>query len=215
MLEGYIVQAASTKDEAWALLEQPSGSVLPSEVFVDNCLITLPKHSPFKVPVSLRNETDHDIVLPRNCILAELSIPQRIISDSCKNEQELTAASCFSLQRQTSDHDLQFDFRESPLPQQWRDRITQRLNSFSDVFSHHELDFGHTTKIKHCIKLMDPTPFKQRPWQIHPQDFEAVKKHLQTLAEAGIIRESESPFASPIVVVRKKNGDVRAWTIEN
>lgn len=38
---------------------------------------------------------------------------------------------------------------------------------------------------------------------------EAVKRHLQTLLEAGNIRESESPFASPIVVVRKKNGDVR------
>lgn len=139
-------------------------------MFVYNCLITLPKHSPFKVPVSLKNETDHDIILPRNCILAELSVPQRIISDSCKNEQELTAASCSSLQRRTFDHNLQFNFGETLLPQQWRNCITQRLNSvvisqrlFSDVISHHELDFGHATKIKHCIKLMDPTPFKQRP----------------------------------------------------
>lgn len=36
-----------------------------------------------------------------------------------------------------------------------------------------------------------------------------MKKHLQTLLNAGIIRESESSLASPIVVIRKKNGDVR------
>lgn len=57
--------------------------------------------------------------------------------------------------------------------------------------------------------MKDETPFKQRSRPIHPDDYEAVKKHLQALLEAGIIRESESPFSSPIVVVRKKNGDVR------
>lgn len=34
-------------------------------------------------------------------------------------------------------------------------------------------------------------------------------KHLQELLQAGVIRESDSSFSSPIVVVRKKNGDVR------
>lgn len=36
-----------------------------------------------------------------------------------------------------------------------------------------------------------------------------MRKHLQELLSSGIIRESESPFSSTIVVVRKKNGDVR------
>ena len=38
---------------------------------------------------------------------------------------------------------------------------------------------------------------------------EAVRKHLQELLDSGVIRESESPFASPIVVVKKKDGSVR------
>lgn len=36
-----------------------------------------------------------------------------------------------------------------------------------------------------------------------------MRKHLQELLSIGVIRESESPFSSPIVVVRKKNGDVQ------
>ncbi|RXN35730.1 Retrovirus-related Pol polyprotein from transposon 412 [Labeo rohita] len=79
----------------------------------------------------------------------------------------------------------------------------------SDVFSMHPQDFGCTDKVKHRINLADETPFKHRARPIHPDDREAVKKHLQELLNAGIIRESESPFSSPIVVVRKKNGDVR------
>lgn len=78
-----MIQSVSMGDETWAVLEQPAKSILPGGVFVDNCLITLPKSSHFKVPVSLRNETDHDILLPKNCILAELSMPYQLIQDPC------------------------------------------------------------------------------------------------------------------------------------
>ena len=70
-------------------------------------------------------------------------------------------------------------------------------------------DFGRTDKVKHQIKLSNETPFKHRSWPIRPQDIDAVRRHLKELSEAGVIRESESPFSSPIVVVKKKNGDVR------
>ncbi len=208
IVEGYMVQSALVGSETWALLEQPSESVLPGGVFVDNCLITLPRSSPFKVPVSLRNETDHEIILPNNCIVAELIIPLKLIDNPCMREEKQAAANCSSQQERTSDPKLQFDFGQSPLSADWREHIVQKLNSFSDVFSQHDLDFGHATKIKHHIKLKDETPFKQRARPIHPRDFEAVKKHLRTLVDAGIIRESESSFASPIIVVRKKNRDV-------
>ncbi|XP_024120340.2 uncharacterized protein LOC112141437 [Oryzias melastigma] len=79
----------------------------------------------------------------------------------------------------------------------------------SDVFAHHDLDFGQTDKVNHHVNLSDQTPFKLRSRPIHPQDIEAVLKHIQELLNAGVIRESESPFASPIVVVQKRNGQVR------
>lgn len=78
-----------------------------------------------------------------------------------------------------------------------------------EVFSQHDLDFGHTKKVKHHIKLSEETPFKYRARPIHPCDVDTVGKHLQELLDSGVIRELESPFASPIVVVRKKNGSVR------
>ncbi|XP_067351030.1 uncharacterized protein [Channa argus] len=225
VLEGS-VNVGAMNNEKWALLEQPSVSSLPGGVFIDCCLITIPTCLPYKVPVVLRNETSHDVVLPRNCVIAELSVPYKITptqktttnqlqetSPSCQPE----TASCSSPQSEASSQcqqfdkgsELKFDFGDSPLSEEWKNRITQRLNAYSDVFSHHDLDFGHATKTKHSIKLKDETPFKHRPRPIHPQDYDAVRRHLQTLLDAGIIRESESPFSSPIVIVRKKNGDVR------
>ncbi|PIK37110.1 hypothetical protein BSL78_26063 [Apostichopus japonicus] len=45
--------------------------------------------------------------------------------------------------------------------------------------------------------------------RISPADFEDTRRHLQDLLTKGIIRESSSPYASPIVLVRKKNNDIR------
>lgn len=79
----------------------------------------------------------------------------------------------------------------------------------SEVFSHHDLDFGHTDKVKHWIRLSDETPFKCRPCQIHPHEVDAVRKHLQELLDSGVIQESEFLSASLIIVVKKKDGSVR------
>ncbi len=91
----------------------------------------------------------------------------------------------------------------------WRGRISNLLNSMPEVFSLHDLDYGCTSQVKHQIRLTDETPFKHRARPIHPQDIDAVRNHLQELMTAGVIRETESPFSSPIVVVRKKDRSVR------
>ncbi|KAL6475109.1 hypothetical protein MHYP_G00161490 [Metynnis hypsauchen] len=214
VLEGF-VSGSEANNERWAVLEEPLISSLPGGIFIDSCLISIPACSPYKVPVVLRNETSHDIVLPSNSVLAELCIPHEISQtyNTCSPSQLSSSAVCSSQQQSCHDEQqsdsLSFDFGDSPLPVKWEKRITQTLNTYSDMFSQHDFDFGHATKVKHRIKLRYETPFKHRPRPIHPKDYDAVRRHLQTLLEAGIIRESESPYASPIVVVKKKNGDVR------
>ena len=99
---------------------------------------------------------------------------------------------------------LNFDFTDSPVPNEWKERITEKLSSMPEVFALHKLDVGRTDKIKHHITLSDETSFKHRPRPVRPQDIEAVHDHLQQLLDAEVIRESESPFSSPIVVSGKR-----------
>ncbi len=93
--------------------------------------------------------------------------------------------------------DLTFDFGDFPLPKEWKDRVTQ----YADVFDQHNLDFGHASKVKRHINLKVKTPFEQKSRPIHANNCEAVRIHLQTLPDAGVIRESGSPYSLPIVVV--------------
>ncbi len=183
------------------VVEHPSDSSLPGGVFVKRCLFTPSNGQPVRVPVVLKNETEHDVAIPPRCMIAELHavesvLPQPHVSPVSKH-----------LPAQESNFAL--NFGESSLPQEWRDRISAKLSEMPDVFSQHDLDFGHTQKVKHRIQLHDETPFKQRARPIHPQDLDAVRRHLRDLLASKVIRESESPFSLPIVVVRKKNGDVR------
>ncbi|XP_037829581.1 uncharacterized protein LOC112450694 [Kryptolebias marmoratus] len=183
-----------------AMVEHPSHSSLPGGLCVKTCLVTIPSRAPHKVPVMITNETEQDVTIPSTCVIAELGALHCILSQHSVNSETKPT---------TNETQLSFNFGDSPIPPEWKERITKQLNDIPEVFASHDLDFGCTSKVKHSIKLHDPTPFKHRARPIYPQDLEAVRKHLQELLAAGVIRESKSPYSSPIVVVRKRNNDVR------
>ena len=79
----------------------------------------------------------------------------------------------------------------------------------ADVFSKDGLDLGKCNILKHDIKITDPQPFKDRYRRIPPHLYEKVKAHLQEMVEVGAIRRSFSPWASALVLVRKKDGGLR------
>ncbi|KAK7922046.1 hypothetical protein WMY93_008948 [Mugilogobius chulae] len=199
VVEGSI-HASSTPLSSWALVEHPT-TALPGGLCVQNCLITLSHEPHQKIPIVLTNESEQSITIPPLSVIAELVMSPQILSHSAAPDPDLTKKPLID--------PAKFDFGDSPVPPDWKERIIQTFQNIPEVFAQHELDFGRTDKVKHKINLLDNTAFKHRPRPIHPNDIEAVRKHLQELLDVGVIRESESPFASPIVVVRKKNGDVR------
>ena len=79
----------------------------------------------------------------------------------------------------------------------------------ADVFSKNDLDLGKCNILKHNIKITDPQPFKERYTRMPPHLYEVVKAHLQQIVEVGAIRRSFSPWASAVVLVRKKDGGLR------
>ena len=76
-----------------------------------------------------------------------------------------------------------------------------------------DLDLGEFAGVKHRIETGSATPIKQaaRRTPLGFQDEE--ENHLKLLLEAGVIRPSSSEWASPVVLVRKKDGGVR-WCVD-
>ena len=87
------------------------------------------------------------------------------------------------------------------------------LIEYQDIFSSHDLDIGCYSNVQHCIKTGDVTPIRQRMRRT-PMNFqEEEEKHLTKLLDTGVIEPSSSEWASPPVLVRKKDGSVR-YTID-
>ena len=68
---------------------------------------------------------------------------------------------------------------------------------------------GHTSVVKHKIRLDNYTPFKERYRRIPPNLFDEVRNHLREMLEIGAIWCSSNPWASAVVLVRKKDGSLR------
>ena len=68
---------------------------------------------------------------------------------------------------------------------------------------------GQTSVVKHGIDTGDFPPIKQAPRRLPIAKREIVEKEIKKMLEHDVIQESSSPWASPIVLVKKKDGSVR------
>ena len=94
-------------------------------------------------------------------------------------------------------------------PEKLQHEAKEMLKRNAKIFSKDDMDMGRTNLVKHHIKLTDPVPFKEAYRRIPPQMYDEVKAHIQEMLDLGAIRPSNSPWASAIVLVRKKDGRLR------
>ena len=78
-----------------------------------------------------------------------------------------------------------------------------------DVFSTGEYDLGQTDIIMHHIDTENAKPVRQPLRRFPPAHVEAISDHVDNLLRQGIIEPASSPWASNIVLVRKKDGSLK------
>ena len=84
--------------------------------------------------------------------------------------------------------------------------VRNLLEEYQHLFALNLKELGKTSLVQDEIKLSDKTSFKERYRRIHPHQYEEVRKHLQEMLYIGAICRSTSPWASPVVLVHKKDG---------
>ena len=83
------------------------------------------------------------------------------------------------------------------------------LCEFSDVFALESSELGCTDCVQHVIETGDHPPIKQQPYRTPVVHREKIAKLVEEMQKQEIIQPSSSPWASPVVLVPKKDGTDR------
>ncbi len=87
-----------------------------------------------------------------------------------------------------------------------RDQAERLVGRFAALFTDKP---GSTNIVEHEIKLTSDEPIRSKPYTIPFSVRESLKSDIKDMLDMRIIRESKSSYASPVVIVRKKDGTNR------
>ena len=97
----------------------------------------------------------------------------------------------------------------SHLDDEKRQKLEAMLMKYEDMFSKDSSDIGEIKDFKMKINVVDDVPVNAAYRKIPPHLYNEVKNYVEDLRTNGWIRESYSSYSSPIVCVRKKDGQMR------
>lgn len=103
--------------------------------------------------------------------------------------------------------DIELDLTNTDLNEEQQNKIKRLMQKFPDVFNEKS---GRTKKVQHKIDLTPGSkPFNSPPFRYAPARKETIEQHIKEMLEQGIISPSTSPWASPVILVPKKDGSLR------
>jgi len=88
-------------------------------------------------------------------------------------------------------------------------KLKDLLMKYKEIFAENPKGPGFINDIRHKINTGEATPIKQRPHRISESEKEIIEKEIQEMLKNKVIKISESPWASPVVLVNKPDGSTR------
>ena len=91
-----------------------------------------------------------------------------------------------------------------------RDKLASVLSEYDDLFMKNKSDIGRCRIAKHRIELEpEAIPHREGARRMSPDKAAKANQEVQNLLALGLIQPSYSPWASGIVMVKKKSGELR------
>ncbi|KAJ8362452.1 hypothetical protein AAFF_G00374040 [Aldrovandia affinis] len=204
------------------MVEPTSARSTPRNILVGR--VVTPMWGDRWIPVKVLNPTQRAITLRRNAKIADvfpclavedLPITQGLCRSQCGLSDPPTASprsagDPVQLLKDCGLVDINVDGCE--VSESCRRKLAELVLSYQDVFSRDKLDCGEAKEFVHRIRLSDDRPFRLPYRRVPPGHYQQLREVLSDMEMKGIISKSLSEYASPLVMVWKKNGDLRICT---
>ena len=189
-------QIHSNTEGTW-LIEQSPSSKLP--VFIARTLVNPRDQS---VVLRVANTDVSEVTLYKNSTLAKAElIDHTAICSALGENEELPTA-------ETLEKEIMLSFPDD-ITETQKEQFLALLSHYSEIIANGPDDLGHTTVMQHHIDTGNASPIRQQARRIPLPRRETVRKLLDEMLKKDIISPSKSPWASPIVLVTKKDGSIR------
>ncbi len=176
-----IASAADVVSEQGEHVNQPLSSVDPAPVLANSG--------------HYQNSTSNGIPNPLHKKYDDNNVDEGYSPLDIPNEEEVDFSS--------------FDFSDSDLTRDQKDKLLIFLKEHKDVFACNLSQLGSTNLYAHKIDTGDHPPVKQAFYRTNPSMRAEISRQLAELENNQIIEKSMSEYQSPIVMVKKKNGKYR------
>lgn len=166
-----------------------------------------------RVKLLLCNPSKYDSVLPEGALLGRFericsSIPFGIAGSSSDHVQ--TTVNQASAENDGK-WDPPVDLTYPPLNTEQKRRVENLLREECKAFTVSDDDIGCAIDLELGLELMDKEPIHSSCMAVPRPLYQEVKDYISNLLQKHWIRRSTSPYSSPIVCVRKKDGSLRLY----
>ena len=161
-----------------------------------------------EVLISVCNMTAQPITIPALTIIATLE-SMEIVENIQSKSKEQNAKLLTIHEKQSGGYKESVKIDNPNLTQNEIKQAHQLINQeYADLFDSKK-GHGKASKVTHHIETGKEHPVNNTPYRSSIKEREAITQQVQVMLKDGVIRPPKSPWASRVVLVRKKNGKLR------
>lgn len=197
----------SISDDMTCILEANNDQNGGRDVLIPKSLVNVTKSS---VVFSVLNPTDNEVNLIKNKSVANLQAVDYILENDeyetsgKQNQDEMSINSNLPnhLKSLLTNVSNKLSIVE-------KNELENFLLQYSDIFVGPDGELGRTDLTAHKIDTGDAKPIKLSPRRLPIFQRDVAEREIESMLQKEVIKPSNSPWASPIVLVKKKDGSTR------